>query len=80
MRLTPDQREGDIESLDNEIQVRDYMGRQAEREKKRTGKDRPQAILILRVDQERPLREDLRDHAGVSIGRLREGPASGGAE
>ena len=51
VRLTPDQREGDIESLDNEIQVRDYMGRQAEREKKRTGKDRPQAILILRVDQ-----------------------------
>jgi biopolymer transport protein ExbD len=51
VRLTPDQREGDIDSLDNEVQVRDYMARQAEREKKRTGKDRPQATLILRVDQ-----------------------------
>jgi biopolymer transport protein ExbD len=51
VRLTPDQREGDVDSLDNEIQVRDWMGRQAEREKKRTGKDRPQAVLILRVDQ-----------------------------
>jgi biopolymer transport protein ExbD len=50
VRLTPDQREGDIDSLDNEVQVRDYMARQAEREKKRTGKDRPQAVLILRVD------------------------------
>jgi biopolymer transport protein ExbD len=48
--LTPDQREGDVNSLDNEIQVRDYMARQADREKKRTGKDRPDAILILRVD------------------------------
>jgi biopolymer transport protein ExbD len=54
VRLTPDQREGDIDSLDNEIQVRDYMGRQAEREKKRTGKDRPQATLILRVDHRTP--------------------------
>jgi biopolymer transport protein ExbD len=51
VRLTPDQQEGDIVSLDNEIQVREFMGRQAEREKKRTGKDRPQATLVLRVDQ-----------------------------
>jgi biopolymer transport protein ExbD len=51
VRLTPDQQEGDIVSLDNDIQVREFMGRQAEREKKRTAKDRPQATLILRVDQ-----------------------------
>ena len=49
--LTPNQREGDTDTLDNEIQVRNYMTRQAEREKKRTGKDRPQAVLILRVDK-----------------------------
>ena len=49
--LTPDQREGDTDTLDNEVQVQNYMIRQAEREKRRTGKDRPQAVLILRVDK-----------------------------
>ncbi len=49
--LTPDQREGDIDTLDNEVQVQNYMIRQAEREKRRTGKDRPETVLVLRVDK-----------------------------
>jgi len=48
--LTPDQREGNTDTLDNEVQVRNYMSRRAAAEKARTGKDRPQAVLILRVD------------------------------
>jgi biopolymer transport protein ExbD len=48
--LTPDQREGNIDTLDNAEQVKQYMIRAASREKARTGKDTPQAILILRVD------------------------------
>src|SRR5689334_18984497 len=45
--LTPDQREGNTDTLDNEVQVRNYMSRRAAAEKARTGKDRPQAVLIL---------------------------------
>jgi biopolymer transport protein ExbD len=48
--LTPGQQEPGTETLDNEIQVKNYMKRQADREKARTGKDKPQSILILRVD------------------------------
>ena len=49
--LTPDQREPGTDTLDNEIQVKNYMKRQADREKARTGKDKPQSVLILRVDK-----------------------------
>jgi biopolymer transport protein ExbD len=49
--LTPNQREGDTDTLDNEIQVKNYMLRRAAAEKARTGKERPQAVLILRVDK-----------------------------
>src|SRR5262245_13248785 len=49
--LTPDQREGTIDTLDNAEQVRQYMLRRAAQEMRRTGKDTPQAILILRVDK-----------------------------
>ncbi len=52
--LTPDQREGDTDTLDNAIQVQGYMGRQAALEKRKTGKDKPQATLILRVDRATP--------------------------
>jgi len=47
--LTPDQRL-DSNTLDNEIQVKEYMSRRAATEKRRTGKERPQAVLVLRVD------------------------------
>jgi biopolymer transport protein ExbD len=86
VRLTPDQREGDIDSLDNEIQVRDYKGRQAEREKKRTGKDQAHRQGSAAGDSDpsrgpgRPIREDLRDHARLPVGRVRESPTAGGAE
>jgi biopolymer transport protein ExbD len=49
--LTPDQREGDQDTLDNAEQVRGYMLRQAAREKRKTGKDKPQAVIVLRVDK-----------------------------
>ena len=49
--LTPDQREPDRDTLDNEIQVREYMKRRAEQEKRRTGKEKPEAVLVLRVDR-----------------------------
>jgi biopolymer transport protein ExbD len=49
--LTPDQREGNTDTLDNEIQVKNYMSRRAAAEKARTGKDKPQAVLVLRVDE-----------------------------
>jgi biopolymer transport protein ExbD len=48
--LTPDQREGDTSVLENEILVKNYMLRRAAAEKARTGKERPQAVLVLRVD------------------------------
>src|SRR6267142_725701 len=34
-----------------EIKLKNYMKRQADREKARTGKDKPQSVLILRVDK-----------------------------
>ena len=58
--LTPDQREGDTDTLDNEIQVKNYMLRRAAAEKVRTGKERPQAVLILRVDKTRASRRPTR--------------------
>jgi biopolymer transport protein ExbD len=49
--LTPDQREGDTETLDNETQVQNYMTRRANEERSRTKKSELQATLILRVDK-----------------------------
>jgi biopolymer transport protein ExbD len=48
--LTPNQQEPGTQTLDNEIQVKNYMKRQADREKSRSGKDKPNSVLILRVD------------------------------
>lgn len=57
--LTPTQQEGDIDTLDNEVQVLNYMTRQAEREKKAAEAkgekwEKPKAVLILRVDKDTP--------------------------
>jgi biopolymer transport protein ExbD len=53
--LTPDQRTDDeSETLDNEIQVKSFMQRRAAVEKRKTGKDMPEAVLVLRVDRETP--------------------------
>jgi len=55
--LTPNQREGDTDTLDNAEQVRGYMLRRAAVEKKRTGKDKPQAVIVLRVDMYTPFEQ-----------------------
>jgi biopolymer transport protein ExbD len=52
--LTPDQREGQDETLDNARQVEEYMKRRAAAEKRRTGKEKPESVLILRVDENTP--------------------------
>jgi biopolymer transport protein ExbD len=57
--LTPNQREGDIDTLDNEVQVYNYMARQAERSKKAAEArgekwEKPKTVLILRVDRATP--------------------------
>lgn len=52
--LTPDQQEGDNQTLDNEQQVENYMKRRASEEKRRTNKPEPQSTLILRVDEKTP--------------------------
>jgi len=52
--LTPDQREGDTDTLDNEVQVQGYMGRRAALERKKTNKQELQTTLILRVDRLTP--------------------------
>jgi biopolymer transport protein ExbD len=58
--LTPEQQEGDVSVLDNEIQVQNYMTRQASIEKRKTGKPEPQATLILRVDKRTPFDKTYR--------------------
>lgn len=52
--LTAVQRSGDNETLDNEIQVQRYMELQAQIEKKKTGKDKPESTIILRIDKSTP--------------------------
>jgi biopolymer transport protein ExbD len=50
--LAPTQREKEGEdTLDNPIQVENYMKRRAAIETRRTGKDKPQATLVLRIDK-----------------------------
>jgi biopolymer transport protein ExbD len=53
--LAPNQREKDDQySLDNAVQVENYMKRRAAVEKRASGKDKPEATLILRVHKEAP--------------------------
>ncbi len=52
--LPPSDREGDTDTLDNPIQVENYLKRRASIEMKKTNKDRPEATLILRIDKETP--------------------------
>jgi biopolymer transport protein ExbD len=53
--LTPDQRLKDnVETLDNEIQVQNYMTTLADIERRRTNKQELQTVLILRVDKATP--------------------------
>ena len=77
MLLTPDQREGDTDTLDNEIQVKNYMTRRAAAEKARTGKERPQAVLVLRVDKNTHFEKTYEIMHACRAGRLREGPVAG---
>jgi biopolymer transport protein ExbD len=50
--LTPNQREDkETDTLDNEIQVQNYMSRQAAIERRRTNKPELQTTIILRVDK-----------------------------
>lgn len=55
--LTPDQWEGDIHTLDNAVQVENYLRRRANEEKRRTKKDKLETVLILRVDRETEFRK-----------------------
>jgi biopolymer transport protein ExbD len=81
--LTPDQRtpqHGD--TLDNEIQVQNYMKSRADLEKRYTGKSEVQATLILRVDKETPFEKTYKIMkacrlAGYSKVQLRVLAASG---
>ncbi len=50
--LTPDQWEGDTRTLDNPIQVENYLRRRANEERRRTKKDELETVLILRIDRE----------------------------
>ena len=68
--LSPDQREGDVDALDNTEQVKNYMKRRATAETKRTGKERPESVLILRVDQRHAFRQDVRHHEGLPALRV----------
>jgi len=52
--LTPAQWRNDIKTLDNPIQVENYMKGEAAVEKRRTGKSKPEAVVRLRVDQYAP--------------------------
>jgi biopolymer transport protein ExbD len=55
--LTPDQWEGDIHTLDNAVQVENYLRRRANEELRRTKKNQLETILILRVDRETEFRK-----------------------
>jgi len=58
--LTPDQWEGDIHTLDNAIQVENYLKRRAseERRRRKVPPDAPlETVLILRVDRETEFRK-----------------------
>ena len=53
--LPPVDREREDEpTLDNAVQVKKYMERRADAEKRKTKKEKPEATLILRVDESTP--------------------------
>jgi biopolymer transport protein ExbD len=58
--LAANQRVGDTDTLDNEIQVQNFMKARAAEEKRITGKNEPQATLILRVDKLTPFEKTYR--------------------
>jgi len=55
--LSPTQREGDNATLDNAVQVQNYLNRKAKSETARTGKPKPEATIILRIDEMVPFSE-----------------------
>lgn len=52
--LAPVDREGDTDQYDNPIALKGYLDRRAAIEKRRTGKPKPEATIILRVDERTP--------------------------
>jgi biopolymer transport protein ExbD len=52
--LPPVDREGDNDTLDNAVQVQNYMKRRADEEKRRNKTEKLDATLILRVDEATP--------------------------
>ncbi len=53
--LSANQREDDnTDTLDNPVQVENYLKRRAAVETRVTGKDKPQATIVLRIDKETP--------------------------
>lgn len=52
--LTAQQKQGEDDTLDNELQVFNHMNRLATVEKRKSGKDKPSATLILRIDKSTP--------------------------
>lgn len=51
VQLPPSERVGEYSSLDNATQVETYMKQRADVEKRKSGKDKPEATLILRIDE-----------------------------
>jgi biopolymer transport protein ExbD len=49
--LAPVDREGDTDHYDNPIELKGYLERRAAIEKRRTGKPKPEATIVLRVDK-----------------------------
>lgn len=52
--LPPTDREGDNDTLDNPVQVENYLKRRARIEMQKTQKDQPESTIILRIDKETP--------------------------
>ncbi len=52
--LPPVDREGDNDTLDNPAQVEGYMKRRAAAQRLKDKKDKPDAVLILRIDRGTP--------------------------
>jgi biopolymer transport protein ExbD len=50
--LTPDQQLGEQSTLENDLQVYNYMKQRADIDMRKTKKDKPQTVLILRIDRE----------------------------
>ncbi len=52
--LPPSDRIGDNDTLDNPVQVENYLKQRAKEEMRKTKKETPEATLILRIDKETP--------------------------